>query len=968
MPSGQAGGTAPDTHAGRAEAGTAPRRTSSSRALKNLRVRSRLLLLVAVPTVAAVALGGFRIVSSVQNEQLYQRVRQLAILGQDDTNLVQALEDERDHTVYYIALGADGGRASVLSASSKARAAMTSSQLGVQYAATDQAISGVRGLAQQIGSSYPKQTRQQATVVLTALDSLPGLRAGAAGTNIPVLTVVTRYAQIVEDLLALDNDIAQGTGDPVLGQAVSALGLVSQIKEETSQQRAILAAALLQGAFAPHELTALQNAVSAQQTNQQAFDSTASPSQLQLWNADVAASFGNQASADELRAISLATNAGGSGSLGSDPTTADDWYNTMANTIEYQMGPVQRQLAASVTSRAAALRRNAITEAVTAVAVVLLILMLAVLFTAVIGQSMVRPLRRLQAGALEVAGVRLPEMVRRMSETDGAGMALDVQPIDVDSSDEIGEVARAFDQVHREALRLAANEAALRGNVNAMFVNLSRRSQSLVERQIRLIDDLEQGEQDSERLANLFQMDHLATRMRRNSENLLVLAGHEMSRGWNQPVALVDVLRAAVSEIEQYERVSMNVQPGIAVRGQAVNDAVHLVAELVENATSFSSAETPVTVSGHLLNSGGVLLDITDQGVGMGAEEMAHANWRLDNPPVVDVAVSRRMGLFVVARLAARHGIRVRLRPAPTGGLTALVWLPDETVTHDTGGSPLTPRRFDRDGPGSPDSLDTLSTSGTLGPAWGRTGRSAGDDAVNAARAPWFTPLNGDTNGDAAAAASFPARSPSWKDRPTPGALPPPAASTGQLRPVADTGQAPVSGVSPTSESTRQPPRSRARPVRTFAGDTGPIRREIVVPPAATVGEDSRLPVFESVESDWFRRSRHSADRTAVAAVDTTASSSSWTSAADEGWRAAEAVSKPASGGVTLSGLPKRIPRANLVPGTAGADGQAAPPPPPVRSAASTRNRFAGFQRAVREARAAARDDSDAGGEGNGVT
>ncbi len=216
-----------------------------------------------------------------------------------------------------------------------------------------------------------------------------------------------------------------------------------------------------------------------------------------------------------------------------------------------------------------------------------------------------------------------------------------------------------------------------------MFVNLSRRSQSLVERQIRLIDDLEQGEQDEERLGSLFRMDHLATRMRRNSENLLVLAGHDSSRRWNQPVALVDVLRAAVSEIEQYERVSLNVQPGISVRGHAVNDTVHLLAELAENATSFSSAETPVTVSGHLLSSGGVLLDITDQGVGMGAEEMAHANWRLDNPPVVDVAVSRRMGLFVVARLAARHGIRVRLRPAASGGLTALVWLPDEVISRD---------------------------------------------------------------------------------------------------------------------------------------------------------------------------------------------------------------------------------------------------------------------------------------------
>ena len=421
----------------------------------------------------------------------------------------------------------------------------------------------------------------------------------------PVLAVVTQYGQIIDALLALDDDIAQGVADPVLAQTVSMLGLVSEMKEEASQQRAILAAALAQGAFGPGELAALQSAVSAQQTNLQAFDDSASANQLELWNADVSASFGNQASADELMAISLATKAGGSGSLSSDPTTADDWYSTMANTIEYQMGPVQQQLVASVASRAAALRRNAITTAAEVAVVVLLILMLGILFTIVVGRSMVRPLRKLRTGALEVAGLRLPEMVRRMAETDGEGVSLDVVPIDVDSTDEIGEVARAFDQVHQEALRLAANEAALRGNVNAMFVNLSRRSQSLVERQIRLIDDLEQGEQDPERLSSLFQMDHLATRMRRNSENLLVLAGQDLSRRWNRPVTLVDVLRAALSEIERYERVTLNVQPGIAVRGQAVSDVVHLTAELVENATSFSAADTPVTIAGHLLSQRG---------------------------------------------------------------------------------------------------------------------------------------------------------------------------------------------------------------------------------------------------------------------------------------------------------------------------------------------------------------------------
>ena len=291
----------------------------------------------------------------------------------------------------------------------------------------------------------------------------------------------------------------------------------------------------------------------------------------------------------------------------------------------------------------------------------------------------------------------------------------------MDSTDEIGEVARAFDQVHREAIRLASNEAALRGNVNAMFVNLSRRTQSLVERQIHLIDDLEQGEQDSERLGSLFRLDHLATRMRRNSENLLVLAG-QASRRWNQPVALVDVLRAAVSEIEHYERVSMNVQPGIAVRGQAVNDVVHLMAELLENATAFSSAETQVNVSGHLLNSGGSPARHHDEGVGMAADEKAQANWRLDNPPVGRGA-SRGIGLFVVARLAAKHGIRVRLRPAATGGLTALIWLPDETVTYEASG-PAELRRFEPNGRPRPPGVLAEAVAGNVTPSsWSPCGR-----------------------------------------------------------------------------------------------------------------------------------------------------------------------------------------------------------------------------------------------------
>jgi signal transduction histidine kinase len=473
---------------------------------------------------------------------------------------------------------------------------------------------------------------------------------------------VQKYSRIVTDLLVLGQNTGQGVSDVTLSETVRVLGLVSRMKEDASQQRAILTAALIQQTLDP-------GAGPRCRTPRRTRTPTSPRSTCRPPTPS--------AQAFQTSVVPVAGPAGGA-SCCSRPwrearrcgTTRRRRTTSTAHHERDQLpaGVGRADLVSAIIARTVQLRNAAVVSALVTAVAVLVLLGLALLFTVMVARSMVRPLRRLRAGALEVAGVRLPETVRRMSETEGAAVPLEVEPIDVDSSDEIGEVARAFDQVHREALRLASNEAALRGNVNAMFVNLSRRSQSLVERQIRLIDDLEQGEQDAERLANLFQMDHLATRMRRNSENLLVLAGHEVSRRWTQSVALVDVLRAAVSEIEQYERVTLNVQPGISVRGQAVNDVVHLIAELAENASSFSAADTPVKVSGHLLNSGGVLLDITDQGVGMGAEEMAHANWRLDNPPVVDVAVSRRMGLFVVARLAARHGIRVRLRPASAGG------------------------------------------------------------------------------------------------------------------------------------------------------------------------------------------------------------------------------------------------------------------------------------------------------------
>ena len=276
-------------------------------------------------------------------------------------------------------------------------------------------------------------------------------------------------------------------------------------------------------------------------------------------------------------------------------------------------------------------------------------------------RSVVRPLHQLRAGAVE-------------------GRPLAVKAVGVSALDEIGDVARAFDQVQGEVLRLAGQEAGLRGKLSEMFAELSGRGQSLMEHQLRLIDELGQGEQDAGRRASLVTMNRLAARMRRHSQNLLVLAGQELPGRWDRPVLLVDVIRAAVAQTGEHERVSVSVRPDIAVSAPAVNDVVHLVAELAENAASLSATGTPVDISGGTLGTGGVLLEVTDQGVGMNPEMMAKANWRLEHPPPVDAAVSRHMGLLVVGRLAARHGIKVRLQPAASGGLTALVWLPDPII------------------------------------------------------------------------------------------------------------------------------------------------------------------------------------------------------------------------------------------------------------------------------------------------
>ena len=285
--------------------------------------------------------------------------------------------------------------------------------------------------------------------------------------------------------------------------------------------------------------------------------------------------------------------------------------------------------------------------------------------------------------------MQLPERVRQLGEALNPAADMRVAPIDVLSADEIGQVARAFDQVHAEAVRLAGNEAVLRGSFNAMFVNLSRRSQLLIERLARTIDSLEQNEEDPGRLSTLFNMDHLVTRMRRNSENLLVLAGRESPRKWSEAVLLAAVAQAATAGSSSTREWRSRSSP--PSRSPATRSPMSSTCSRKSSRTPrpFLPRTPSVRMSAQQLASGGVLFEISDSGVGVSPARLAELNHLLDNPPIIDESVGRHMGLFAVAHLAARHGVRVRLRPGAPRGLTALVWLPDtltERVTRSYAG------------------------------------------------------------------------------------------------------------------------------------------------------------------------------------------------------------------------------------------------------------------------------------------
>ncbi|SEN99801.1 sensor histidine kinase [Actinacidiphila rubida] len=660
--------------------------------MRNWRVATRLNAILLIPVLVALVFGGFRVKSSVDTWQQADDAVRTANLVRAAATYSNAIEDERDVSVVPLLAGK-----------------RNDASVSAAYAATDAAARAFDAAALHIPDEADLKRRM--TNFRTVEPQLASLRKAAFTRQLSGVQTEEWYVRIQHPLMELANELGFGTSNGAAYGRTLYAGSLSKAAE--SLTRSIGMHILVGKPASPQEL---------------ALQKTALGSYQYLQGIAVEEYEGGGTAADQARlkaAQDLAEKKGQTGITDAQQKAADahvpfvvppdltkmvaDIANPLlttkalkaegitpesymaASTLSFDAyRSVEVALADEAATDAAGIASHAKQDALINSAIVVIALILAFIVAAMMARTMTRSMRRLRSAAFDIAETRLPSLVDQLSRTDPGRVDTQVAPIPINTQDEIGEVARAFDQVHREAVRLAAEQALLRGNVNAIFTNLSQRNQGLIQRQLTLITDLENNEGDPDQLENLFKMDHLATRMRRNGENLLVLAGEEPGRQWNQPVPLVDVLRAAASEVEAYARIELVGIPETDIHGSAVTDLVHLLAELLENATTFSSPQTKVRVTATRLPDGRVMVEIHDRGIGLTAEDFADINRKLANPPTVDVEIAKRMGLFVVGRLSQRHGIRVQLRPSgEQAGTTSLVMLP-EPITHGGGGEEYT--------------------------------------------------------------------------------------------------------------------------------------------------------------------------------------------------------------------------------------------------------------------------------------
>ncbi|WP_328528909.1 nitrate- and nitrite sensing domain-containing protein [Nocardioides sp. NBC_00368] len=618
-----------------------------------------------IPTIAAMVFGGLSISRALSAQAEARQAETVAQALPDTYNLAINILFERD--------GALAGVPEVV--------------MRPLQQTTDESIEAWSAKAKEIDAGDDKDLENSIVEIQQALNGIDDLRAQIQEKDTQVEAQLA-YTTVMNNLFGISAQMPTLENDEVFSK-IAAISNVRPASEAMGTERVIMMEALSKKAAAEKNGAVNPDVL----TDEQFAELARAEAKWRLSTADYYLK-----TSDEIRQQldELTNETTTNGSIGAPAHRVVNQVITSGGTDRVKMTPdqytgastefirgLQKMIVATaqeISDDVEQIKTDATRDAIVIGVLVLVVLIFALAVGLVAARSILSPLSQLRRLAYNLANHDLPERVAYMNQADGP-VDTHVEPLDIARRDEIGDVADAFDAVHVEAIRLAGEQAELRTNVDKMFMNLSRRSQSLVERQLQLIDQLEANEQDPDDLANLFRLDHLATRMRRNDESLLVLAGGEIGHAARGPVPVLDVLRAAASEIEQFARVDIDSEENAEFEGAIAGDLVHLLAELIENATNFSPPDTAVTIRTFRAGPAAPLLvEIEDLGIGMTPEELDAANMKLRRATGLDADVARMMGLVVVARLAARHGLYIELVPNRPRGVVARVEMPVTTI------------------------------------------------------------------------------------------------------------------------------------------------------------------------------------------------------------------------------------------------------------------------------------------------
>ena len=628
------------------------RLSRTSARLRPRSVRAKIVSLLMLPIVSLMALWGFAAVTTASSIGGTERAKDVnAELLAPVGDFVTAVQGERTAV-----LGGDGFGAA-RKVTDKAGTALLD---GINASSSDAAL---------LDASLPERIdRLEADV-----RGLAALRSEASAKGAAPSTTYTKYSTVVEDAFAVTGALTGDQGTGAASEARVVLEL-ARAREAMAQEQALLAAAGTGGTLGKEQYAQFVGAVA---TQRELLESAVADLKTthQVAYQDVLHSDGYA----RVQAVENRVRGAGPGAAAVSGTALAGWGSASTGVLE-KLTAAETAAGTGAAAKADPFGWDTLGASGVAVVLGLVGVLLSLLVSVLVGRGLIVELLDLRNSALEVAGRRLPQAMRRLHA--GQGVDIDAEaPMRRLAGDELAQVGTALTAVQRGALKAASERAELLSGISGVYVSLARRSQVLLHRQLDVLDALEQRHQDPALLQELYRVDYLATRMRRHSESLLILSGIAPGRGWRDPIALADVLRAAVAEIENAPRVQIWAVPRVSVVGGSVADVIHLLAELVENAAAFSPPSTKVQLRAARMREG-VLIEVEDSGFGMNEESLAEANRKIQSDRV-DLLDAKQIGLFVVNRLADRQGLRVELRDSPNGGVTASVLIPENLLRDD---------------------------------------------------------------------------------------------------------------------------------------------------------------------------------------------------------------------------------------------------------------------------------------------